>query len=149
MSQRHRRWLISIMQLGMSGYALALAFGEINSLWIIFLIFSLQALYTVVHFRVVRPVAKEIGNRKIEELDERQVVVRDRAHHHAYQILAMVIITVTTAPMFAALYLGVHLPLQLTYWHFAGLFFFFTNLSISLPESVISWNEPDPDSDEE
>ena len=145
MSQARRRALVLTMQLGMAVYALTFAFLAAASWWLVVLILCLQALYMVIFFRVIRPVASEVSDRKTADLDERQVKVRDRAHHQSYQILVIIIVIVTAAPMAASFYLGVDLPLQLAYWHFAGLFFFFMNLGISLPASVVAWTEPDPE----
>ncbi len=149
MTRRRRRWLIMAMQIGMVAYALAFTFAGANSLWLVLLILCLQALYMLIFFWMLRPVAREISDRNVSDLDERQIAVRDRAHHHAYQVLAMVILTVTAAPMAASLYFGVDLPLQMTAWHFVGLFLFFMNLGVSLPASVIAWTEPDPEPENE
>jgi hypothetical protein len=128
----------------MAGYALALAVGGAESSWVVGLTVCLQALYMVVFFRVILPIVSEIGDARTEDLDERQVGVRDRAHRHAYQKLGVVITLITTAPLVAFAYFGVDSPLELNHWHFLALFFFFMNLGISLPTSVIAWTEPDP-----
>lgn len=86
--------------------------------------------------------------KKAPDLDERQLSVRNAAHYHAYQILRIVLVTITVAPLAADLYAGVSLPLSLTSWHFQGLFFFYANLTISLPASVVAWTEPDPSPDD-
>lgn len=148
MSRARRRWLVLTMQLGMTAYALAFAFTGLNAWWLFPLILCLQALYMVIFFRMLRPIMKEVV-RKAADLDERQIALRNRAHYDAYQILATVVCVVTVFPLAAAPYAGVSLPISMTQWHFHGLFFFFANLIVSLPASVVAWTEPDPEPDEE
>lgn len=148
MSRTRRRWLVLTMQLGMAAYALAFSFAGINAWWLFLLVMCLQAVYTIIFFRVLRPVMKEVV-KEAEDLDERQIALRDRAHYDAYQILGTVVCMVTALPMAAFVYAGFSLPLSLTQWHLLGLFFFFANLIVSLPASVVAWTEPDPEPDEE
>lgn len=58
-----------------------------------------QVLYMALFFWIIRPISSEISERKASELDERQVSVRDRAYHHAYEILAVILVMITTAPL--------------------------------------------------
>jgi hypothetical protein len=97
-----------------------------------------------IFFRFLRPIMAEVS-KKDRDLDERKLSLRDAAHYHAYQILVIVVSTLTVAPMGASLYFGVDLPLRLTQWHLTALFFLFANLTISLPASVVAWTEPDPE----
>lgn len=94
MSRAHRRLLVLTMQLGMAAYALALAFAGTNAWWILALVLCLQILYTIIFFRVLRPIMKEVV-RKAEDLDERQIALRNRAHYDAYQVLGTVICVIT------------------------------------------------------
>jgi uncharacterized membrane protein len=147
MSRGRRRALVLIMQLGMVAYAFALSFTGADSWRVVALVLCLQLSYMAIFFRFLRPVMAEII-KKDRDLDERELSLRNAAHYRAYQILGSVTSIVIAAPMGASLYFGVDLPLQLTQWHLAALFFLFTNLSISLPASVVAWTEPDPDSEE-
>lgn len=144
MSRGRRRALVLAMQLGMVAYALTFAFVGTDSWWLVFLVLSLQSVYMVIFFRFLRPVMAEVI-KKDRDLDERELSLRNAAHYHAYQILTVAITLVTVAPMAAFLYFGVDPPLRITQWQFAALFLLFVNLSISLPASVVAWNEPDPE----
>ena len=144
MSRGRRRTLILVMQLGMAAWALTFALTRADSWSVVILSLGLQLLYMVIFFRVLRPIMVEVI-KKDRDLDERELSLRNAAHCHAYQILIVAITTVTAAPMAASLYFGVDLPLQLTHWHLTALFFLFMNLSMSLPASVVAWNEPDPE----
>lgn len=142
--------LVVTMQTGMAAFALSLALaGDSNSMrwWVP--LFGFQALYMVVFFKIIRPIMREVSDKKAADLDERQLAIRDRAHHHAYQILGTVVFSLAALPIAAALYAGMSLPISLTHWHLQGLFFFFMNLIISLPASVVAWMEPDPSLDDE
>jgi hypothetical protein len=144
MSRGRRRALVLVMQLGMAAYALAYAFVGVDSWRVLALILCLQSLYMAIFFRFLRPIMAEVS-KKDRDLDERKLSLRDAAHYHAYQILVIVVSTLTVAPMGASLYFGVDLPLRLTQWHLTALFFLFANLTISLPASVVAWTEPDPE----
>lgn len=111
MSRARRRLLVLIMQLGMAAYALALALTGMNSLWLFLLILSLQVLYMVIFFRFLRPIMKEV-DREAADLDECQIAVRNSAHHDAYQILAVILMTITALPLAASLYAGISLRHQ-------------------------------------
>lgn len=143
MSRGRRRALVLAMQVSMVAYVLAFAFSGVNSWWLLLLILCLQSLYMVIFFRLLRPVMAEII-KKEPDLDERELSLRNQAHYYAYQVLVVVLTTVITASMAASLYFGVDLPLRITHWHFSALFFFFANLSTSLPASVVAWTQPDP-----
>lgn len=143
MSRGRRRALVLVMQLGMVAYVLAYAFMRVDSWWVLALVLCSQLLYGIIFFRFLRPVMAEVI-KKDRDLDERELSLRNAAHYHAYQILVVAVSTVTVAPLGASLYFGVDLPPRLTQWHFGALFLLFTNLSISLPASVVAWNEPDP-----
>ncbi len=87
----------------------------------------------------------ERGHQKTPDLDERELSVSNQAHYSAYQVLTVVLTTVTTAPLAASPYFGVDLPLRITHWHFTALYLLFMDLSITLPASVVAWTEPDPE----
>lgn len=147
MSRGRRRALVLVMQLGMAAWALTFAFTGASSWSVMNLGLGLQLLYAVIFFRFLRPVMAEVI-KKDRDLDERELSLRNAAHYHAYQVLVVAISTVTVAPLGASLYFRVDLPLQITGRHFGALFFLFTNLSISLPASVVAWTEPDPEPEE-
>jgi hypothetical protein len=144
MRRGHRRALVLVMQLSMVAYALALAFAGVEAWSVVLLVLCLRSLYMVIFFRFLRPVMKEVI-KKTPDLDERELSVRNQAHYSAYQVLTVVLTTVTAAPLAASLYFGVDLPLRITHWHFMALYLLFMNLSISLPASVVAWTEPDPE----
>ena len=143
MSRTRRRALVLVMQLGMVAYALAYAFAGFGSWRFLALVLCLQSLYMAVFFRFLRPIMAEVI-KKDRDLDERELSLRNAAHYRAFQILTMVLTTVTAAPMAASLYFGVDLPLRITQWHLTVLFFLFANLNVSLPASVVAWTGPDP-----
>jgi hypothetical protein len=144
MSRGRRRALVLVMQLSMVAYALALAFAGVDSWSVVLLVICLQSLYMAIFSRFLRPVMKEVI-KKQPDPDERELSVRNQAHYSAYQVLKVVLTTVTAAPLAASLYFGVDLPLRITHWHFIALYLLFMNLSISLPASVVAWTEPDPE----
>jgi len=137
MSRGRRRALVLVMQLSMVAYALALAFAGVDSWSVVLLVICLQSLYMVIFSRFLRPVMKEVI-KKIPDLDERELSVRNQAHYSAYQVLKVVLTTVTAAPLAASLFFGVDLPLRITHWHFIALYLLFMNLSFSLPASVVA-----------
>lgn len=142
MSRGRRRGLVVVMQLGMVAYALAFAFAGAELWWVLALVVSLQLSYGVTFSRFLRPIMTEIM-KKVPDLDERELSLRNRAHYSAYRVFASVVLTITGAPMIA-LFLGVDFPLRVTPWHILAAYFLFMNLSISLPASVVAWTEPDP-----
>ena len=148
MSRDHRRALVLVMQLGMVAYTVAFAFGGAELWSVLALVLCLQLLYMVIFSRFLRPVMKEVI-KKTPDLNERELSVRNQAHYSAYRLLATVLTTALAAPLGASLYFGLDLPLHVTHWHLLALYFFFMNLSISLPASVVAWTEPDPEPENE
>jgi MFS family permease len=146
-SQTRRRVLVIVMYLFMFASSLVLALGP-DSWWIVIAILLAQAIHIIVFIRLINPINKEVANKKDPDLDERQLAARNRAHYHAYQILATFLISIVTLPMAAALYGGASFPMSFTTWHFQALFLFSTYLIVSLPASALAWMEPDPRPDE-
>ena len=123
-----------------------LIFDESAWLWL-----SIPGLLMTVaiHSWLLAPFTQRIADKKESDLDERQKTVRNRAYHSAYQVLGSVVLT-------ALMYW--HLDLQ----HFEGalpspditkqnatsLFSGLLWLIITLPTSIIAWNEPDPDEED-
>lgn len=144
LSRRRRRLLVAGVYVGLISYAgTLLALENPSWLWL-----GLGGLLTTmaIHFWLLRPFTQRIADTKESDLDERQMTVRNRAYYSAYQVLAAVV-------MSALLYWQIDLQ------HFEGalpspditannatsVFTAALWLIITLPTSIIAWNEPDPD----
>ena len=87
-----------------------------------------------------------ITNLPLNQLDERQQVVRGKAYQTAYRIL-------TGLVMLLGLYVGIgsfnaQLFLPRDFWAWIIAFFGLAILITSLPSAVFSWTEPDPQDEE-
>lgn len=145
LSQVRRRLLVTLMYLGLVAYGGAVVLG--GERWWVLLSFGPLFVAIAIHFRFILPIAKEV-NKKIPNLDERQLALRDRAHYRAYQILGVLFVLTIVYAMLATVLDGVGLPTPETSAQFSGLIFLLTLLVASLPASMIAWFEPDPVPDE-
>lgn len=147
LSRRRRRLLVAGVYVGLISYAgTLLALENPSWLWL-----GLGGLLTTmaIHFWLLRPFTQRIADTKESDLDERQRTVRNRAYYSAYQVLGSVVIT-------ALLYW--HLDVQqfegalpspdVTGENATSLFVGILWLIITLPTSIIAWNEPDPDEED-
>lgn len=139
LSRASRRWLVVAMYLCLIVLTAVLAFGQ--DFWLAVLAFGFLICFGFLHNRLVRPIAKEVGS-KASDLDERQIMVRDRAHYRAYQILAALFMTSAFYMAVNAIFLGERLPVPTTSQHFVALVVSLSILIASLPSSVVAWEEP-------
>lgn len=140
-----RRLAVATMYLCMVAIVGMIAF-EGESWWLLLGYFVLLALAIAIQTRVVGPIARDVTGRRAPELDERQLAVRDRAHHHAYHILGgLLLLTVA----YATLSSGLGLPIPGTYLEGSALVVLVTFVYPSLPAAVVAWIGPDPLPEEE
>lgn len=144
MSRGQRRLLVAGVCLGLIFYpGIPLVFDD--SWWLLLSIAGVVATVAI-HSWLLAPFTQRIADRKEIELDERQEAVRNRAHRTAYQILGAVVLT-------ALLYLQIDLQYfdgrlwspDMTAQNMTSVLGGTIWLIITLPTSIIAWNEPDPD----
>lgn len=150
-SRRRRRKIVAVMYLslvaftssGLAGPTLEDAVGE----WVWWLLIPpivFGVLLTFIALAMLRSSIQNLADGNVEELDERQRLVRYLAHHRSYKILAfLTIISMSYLMLAIQIY-----PERL--WLPKGNEFYYVNMAvlcllISLPTAVIAWTEPDPE----
>lgn len=149
-SRTRRRLQVATMYLCLAGYVGSSAFGG-ESWWILLFLVPL-VVAVVIYSRLIVPINNEVAGRKTSELDERQLAVRDRAHHHAYHILGgLLLLALVYASWSSALGVpgGERLPMPRISEDLSTLLVPAIFLVASLPASVAAWIGPDPLPDEE
>ena len=95
-------------------------------------------------YMTLRWTTQEVAEQKEENLDERQQIVRNQAHVHAYKILSVALtMAITLYPIYLLLSerLGaLRLPREEMIF---PTYFFILWAVFSLPTTIIAWNEPD------
>lgn len=147
LSRARRRLLVAAMYLGLVAYAGAVAFGQDR--WWVLLFFVPLVISIAIHFRFILPIAKEVNREVPRKLDERQLMVRDRAYYYAYRILGTILVLTIVSVTAATAFDAASLPLPRTSTQFSGLLAASALLVATLPATVIVWTEPDPSPDEE
>lgn len=120
-----------------------LIFDESAWLWL-----SVPGLLATVaiHSWLLAPFTQRIADKKEGDLDERQRMVRNRAYYSAYQVLGSVVLTALLYWHLDAQQFEGALPSpDITGENATSLFVGILWLIITLPTSIIAWNEPDPD----
>ena len=148
LSRGRRRLLVLAIYIGLVAYTTT-ALIEGNSWWITVGLLG-AATTVVIHGWLLLPFTQKIADKEESDLDERQVDIRNRAHRKAYQILGSVVIA-------ALLYMNISLdyfgnPLwtpAITDENVSTVLIGTIWLVITLPTSIIAWNEPGPEESEE
>ena len=142
---RRRRWMLA-MYLCAAAVVLWLAFGGDH--WSLWLAIAPMLVAVTIYFKLVVPIREALTEKEDRELDERQLVVRNRAYFYAFRILGVVVFG---AVLYGALTAGQTwpaLPTPQTTSDFGTVGLLAAFLLGSLPASVAAWTEPDPDLDE-
>ena len=145
-----RRRLVVAMYLCLAAVTLLFGFAPSDS-WFVLALGLLVVAFTL-YAKLLIPIMKEVTGKKDPELDERQLLVRDRANGRAYGVLGAIFLSVVLYAMLAAspgLLGGVDLPTPRTAFDFALLILLFAHLVVSLPAAMVAWTEPDPPLEEE
>lgn len=147
LSRGQRRLLVAAIYLGLVAYTSIFSVVG-DSWWLLAGLLGLVATVAI-HSWLLAPFTQRIADKKENDLDERQLAVRNHAHRTAYQILGAVV-------MLALLYAYINLV------HFDGrlwtlsvmdqnISYFVVDtiwLVITLPTSIIAWNEPNAEPEE-
>jgi hypothetical protein len=142
-----RRLLVAASYLGLIGYT-TVSLTSKDSWWT--LVGLLGILATVaIYTWLLAPSTQKIAGKKEEDLDERQMIVRNRAHHTAYQILGSVVAAALLYPQINHLYLDGQLwAPSITVQNLPSVMVSAIWLIVTLPTSVIAWMELDPETGE-
>ena len=143
-SRTRRRRLVTRMYLCLVVFLGAFAIpGE--PWWILLALipmFYALALYA----KLIRPIAQELTDKKDPELDERELMIRNRAYYHAYRMLSIVFgLSLAYALFVTVFFRDAGLPVPKTWVNFAHLTLLLAYLVVSLPASVVAWTEPAPE----
>lgn len=104
------------------------------------------ALYT----KLIQPIAKDLTEKTDRELDERELMIRNRAYYHAYRMLSVVFgLSIAYALFVKVFFSDVNLPVPETLGAFAVLILLLAHLVVSFPASVVAWTEPDPEPEDQ
>lgn len=147
LSRGQRRLLVAAIYLGLVVYTSI--FSVVGDSW--WLLAGLLGFVTTIaiHSWLLAPFTQRIADKKENDLDERQLAIRNHAHRTAYQILAAMV-------MLALLYIQVNLAyfdgrlwtLSVTDQNISYFLVGAIWLVITLPTSIIAWKEPDPEREE-
>lgn len=147
LSRGQRRLLVTAIYLGLVIY-IGIFLGAENRWWLFVGILGL--LTTIgVYSSLLAPFTQRIADKQESQLDERQLAIRNHAHRLAYQILGLLVV-------FVLLYAQINLTYsdnQL--WASSIAIHDIPHISLSiiwllitLPTSIIAWNEPDLEPEE-
>lgn len=146
LSKRQRRLLVLAEYAGLSAYAVVWMLASASSPWWWTSIIVVFVAALLIHSRLLVPLTQEIANKGDDDLDERQMAVRDNAHRTAYHILgtvvlgALFLLWVILEPLGDRPWtpeISIENPtaiLVTTLWVYT-----------TLPTAVIAWREPDPE----
>ncbi len=102
------------------------------------------------YVKVIAPIVEELTDRGDPELDERELMIRNRAYYHAYKMLSVVFgLSLTYALFTTVFFRDAGLPVPKMVGKFAQLALLLAYLVVALPASVIAWAEPDPHLEDE
>lgn len=136
-SDRNCRPYVVMMYMSLIVFVIALTVGA-DYLWALVALSSL-VLYLATYFWLVRPIARQVANRKTSNLDDRRITIRDRAYYIAYQILSIVLVIVLTCALMAVTFGDPLLSALRDGRLLTALIVFFANLIATLPASAIIW----------
>ena len=142
---RRRRWVFA-MYLCMTAVPLWVAFG--GNHWSVWLAIVPLIVATALYFKLIVPLREALTEKGDRELDERELVVRNRAYFYAFRILGIVIFGAVLYGALAAGPAWSELPTPRTTSDFGALGILAAFLLGSLPASAAAWTEPDPELDE-
>ena len=143
---RRRLWVASMY---LSLAATAGIFAVAGERWWIVLAVIPFVFASALYGKVIQPIVRGLTEKEDPELDERELMVRNRAYRRAYQALgAIFVLVLASAASFTVFFGAESLPVPRTLRDFALLTLLLGYLLISLPASIVAWTEPDPASED-
>lgn len=139
---RRRRWVLA-MYLCLAAVALWVAFGDNH--WSVWLAIVPLVAAATLYFKLIMPIREALTEKEDRELDERELVARNRAYFYAFRILGIVIFGAVLYGALAAGSAWSELPTPRTTSDFGALGILTAFLLGSLPASAAAWTEPDPE----
>lgn len=143
-SQGRRRLLVVRMYLCLT--ATVGIFAVAGEHWWIILAIVPFVYAIALYAGAIQPIAQDLTDREDPELDERELMVRNRAYYHAYRALGIIFALSLAYALLATVSFGdANLPVPRKLSDFALLILLLAHLLVSLPASVVAWTEPDPE----
>ena len=146
MGRDRRRLLVISMYLSLAATTGIFKFAG-GSWWIILAAVSFVFAFAL-YGKVIRPIAHDLTEKEDPELDERELMVRNRAYYQAYRALGIIFALALASAAFFTVFFGAdELPVPGTLSDFALLMMLLGYLLISLPASIVAWTEPDAETE--
>ena len=146
MGRRRRRRLVTVAYFFLTVVALVFAFAKSERIDVAMIFLLVAFVFFVVQ---LLPVMQGLTQKKVSELDERELGVHGRAYFRAYRVLGVVCgltlmyMALAATPQEVQMHYGTDFTMP-TPSQFSFLGLFYTYLLISLPAAMVAWTEPDP-----
>ena len=122
------------------------AFGDNH--WSVWLSIIPMLVAGIIYFKLVMPIREALTEKADGDLDERQLLVRNRAYFHAFRLLGVMVFGAVLYGALASGQTWPALPMPQTITGFGTLGILVAFLLGSLPAAAAAWFEPDPAPDE-